>query len=121
MKLLLARGGNINDKDKKGFTTLMLVVQVRQKDAVDAMERLRKEADLHERGKEGISRLLMMTANVRKEEMMELLLNAGANIHDTNKTGDTALKMVAAKGLKGMVELLLDRGADQEFKQKASD
>jgi ankyrin repeat protein len=51
-------------------------------------------------------------------ELMRLLLDAGADVNQANGTGDTALHGVASYGVVGAIQLLADRGARLETKNK---
>ena len=48
----------------------------------------------------------------RVVEAVELLLEAGADVNDSNQAGDTALHGAAAGGSTSVIQLLADRGAD---------
>ena len=47
-----------------------------------------------------------------------LLLDAGADVNQTNQSGDTALHAAAAAGLTTVIQLLADRGASLDGKNK---
>lgn len=48
-----------------------------------------------------------------------LLLDAGADVHQAKNTGDTALHGAAAAGMPAVIQLLADRGAALDAKNKA--
>ena len=48
-----------------------------------------------------------------------LLLDAGADVNQSNETGDTALHAAAGTGLLSLIQLLADRGASLEAMNKA--
>ena len=52
-------------------------------------------------------------------EATRLLLDAGANVNDASETGDTALHAAAATGLTTVIQLLADRGATLEVRNKS--
>jgi ankyrin repeat protein len=63
----------------------------------------------------GYTALMIASENGHKE-VVELLLNKGANINYKNDDGYTALMLASAKGHKNIVELLLNKGAHIDYK-----
>src|SRR3569833_2181231 len=57
---------------------------------------------------------LHMAAGKGHEEIIRLLLDAGAAINERDESGETPLLLSAQIGHVGIVELLLDRGADPD-------
>lgn len=55
---------------------------------------------------------IMCASRKGYRDIVELLLDRGANIHEKNNNGINALIYASSKGHKDIVELLLDRGAD---------
>lgn len=56
--------------------------------------------------------MLLATAKEGKEDVLQILIKDGADVHATNRYGETALHIAAEYGHKGCVELLLKAGAD---------
>ena len=52
-------------------------------------------------------------------EAVALLLEAGADVNDSNQAGDTALHGAAAGGSASVIQLLADRGADLNSENQA--
>jgi ankyrin repeat protein len=51
-------------------------------------------------------------------ESLRLLLDAGSDVNHTNRLGDTALHAAATAGMTSVIQLLADRGARLEVKNK---
>jgi ankyrin repeat protein len=52
-------------------------------------------------------------------EATRLLLDAGADVNQSNDAGNTALHAAAAAGMATVIQLLADRGASVDAKNKA--
>ncbi len=59
---------------------------------------------------------LILAATAGHEQIVEVLLDAGAAVNTADKTGGTALLYASAKGHDGIVHTLLQRGADVHVK-----
>src|SRR5438874_3874313 len=55
----------------------------------------------------------------RMVEAVQMLLDAGADANAANKTGDTAMHGAASNGLPAVIQLLVDRGARLDVKNRA--
>jgi ankyrin repeat protein len=75
-----------------------------------------EEIDLDAEGDNYNTTLLMVAARRGHGDLVELLLNAGAEINAKGHFGSTALMIAAEHGRKDMVELLLNAGADVHAK-----
>jgi ankyrin repeat protein len=62
---------------------------------------------------------LLCAAYRGNEEMIELLLDHGANINAQTESGDTALHLAAIKGRRKTIKVLLARGIDTRIVNKA--
>lgn len=69
---------------------------------------------------DGETALFQAVKNGHKE-VVEMLINAGADIDKQDTYGNTALLQAAYKGYKEIVELLLEKGADVNIKSNGSD
>lgn len=56
--------------------------------------------------------MLLATAKEGKEDVLQILIKDGADVHASNRYGETALHIAAEYGHKGCVELLLKAGAN---------
>jgi len=80
---------------------------------VEVMEFLLSSGvDKNERDAEGNSALMWVVSSDGSEELMEALVDHGANVNLQNFVGETALYLACARGLEDKVEYLLDNGAD---------
>ena len=94
VKLLLDKGADVNMKNKKDKTALMLASQVDSNDATS----------------------LSVVSDSRHTEVVKLLLAKGADVNTKNNKDITALMMASRAGLTETVKLLLDKGADVDKK-----
>ncbi len=65
--------------------------------------------------------ILIAAAATDCVEGVRVLLNSGADVKDTDKTGHTALHMAAANSTQSMVALLVDRKSDVNAKTASGD
>jgi hypothetical protein len=75
-------------------------------------------AKLDLRGGRGGFTPLNVACNFDFVEVARILLAAGASVHGTNDNGDCALQWPLMQGLVTVVELLLDHGADPDFRNE---
>ncbi|CAN0032480.1 unnamed protein product, partial [Ectocarpus sp. 8 AP-2014] len=105
----LLKGGeyDVEARTKKcGFTPLLVAMP---KALRSAQLLLSHGADVD--AKDLMGRTAMMHAGFHGSfEMMELLVEAGGDIHATDKDGDTVLELVIRSKHLGALRLLLDRG-----------
>jgi ankyrin repeat protein len=126
MRLLLTYPVDINAGDFGGLTALIHAAGLRNLTAVKLL--LEKGADVnasHKRDipvKNGLIALsyftALMTAPETSPEILEVLLNAGANVNAKDIRGMTPLMLAVACDAPDprIVKMLLDRGADQSVK-----
>jgi len=128
---LLDKGANVNARGPRGQTALMWAVAEQHPDVVKVL--LSHGADIRARsdalsqvmavpphGKLEYNRsipfggetALMFAARVGDVASATLLLAAGANVNDADAWGVSAMVLAAHSGFTGMVEFLLDKGAD---------
>ena len=88
----LKSGTDINAKNKEGQSALSLAVFWRQKDAVKAL--LEKEADINSSNGSDQNTPLHMATFVADAELVELLLEYGANPLAKNTRNETPLAVV---------------------------
>jgi len=122
VKLLIAKGADVNAKVDKGFTALMLSL-VKYPDVAKTL--IKKGADVNAAITEGEGAgrtVLMMATQYSNKEIVEMLLDKGANVnaeaYDTQLKGPrTALTEAILRGDLEITKALLDKGA----KVKATD
>ena len=128
---LIDKGANVNARGPRGQTALMWAVSQQHPDAVKVL--LARGADIHARsevwnqmmavpphGKPEYNRLiphggetaLMFAARVGDLASATQLIAAGAKVDDADAWGVSATMLAAHSGFSGIVELLLDKGAD---------
>jgi ankyrin repeat protein len=128
---LLARGANPNARAARGQTALMWAAAERHPDVVRVL--LAHGADVHARsetwtqvmavsphGHPGYNRAipfgnntpLMFAARAGDLESARLLVAAGAGVNDTDAWGVSVMTLAAHSGFTGLVDFLLDKGAD---------
>jgi uncharacterized protein len=128
---LLDKGANVNARGPRGQTALMWAVAEQHPDVVKVL--LSHGADIRARsdalsqvmavpphGKLEYNRsipfggetALMFAARVGDVASATILLAAGANVNDADAWGVSAMVLAAHSGFTGMVEFLLDKGAD---------
>ena len=131
VELLLDAGATVDKRGARGQAALMWAVSQRHSDVVKVL--LAHDADLHLRSDEweqvmalpphgyldynraiphGGNTALMFAARVGGLASAKLLVEAGANVDDTNAWGVSATAMAAHSGFGDLVELLLEKGAD---------
>ena len=114
MRALAAAGGDISFKMPDGITTLMTaVVPTRGLGtfrAGDRRERYEGPADVAAKGDGEDEEVTLRTATAA--------LDLGADVNAANNEGDTALHVAAALALNRVVQLLVDRGARLDVKNK---
>jgi ankyrin repeat protein len=102
----------INTRDEDGALPLHLAASHGQEKMVKFL--LHTGADVNKFDRSGYSKktALHWAALKNYPAIVQLLLDAGANIEAKTNNGKTALMFAAGKGYKGIVQLLLERGAD---------
>ena len=130
---LLAKGAAPNARAARGQTALMWAVAQRHPDVVKAL--LAHGADVHARSEvwtqmmavpphglpqynriipQGGDTALLFAARVGDLDSARLLVGAGANVNDTDAWGVSAAVLAAHAGFEGVLDYLLDRGADPD-------
>jgi uncharacterized protein len=112
-KLLLDKGADANAKDDQGQTALMLA-----KDVAIAKLLLGKGADVNAKDQGGESALLRAAAGGNRD-MVKLLLDRRAGIEAADGAGRTALMAAVEAGHQEIVGLLLGKKADVNAKDRA--
>lgn len=130
VQLLLAKGAHVNARGTRGQTALMWAVAQRHPDVVKVL--VAHGADIHAKSDEwgqvmavpphghaeynrwvphGGETALLFAARAGDLESTRLLLSAGANVHDADAWGVSAMVLAAHAGHRELVEFLLEKGA----------
>ncbi|XP_063784310.1 ankyrin repeat and KH domain-containing protein 1 isoform X2 [Pseudophryne corroboree] len=111
--LLLAQGANINAQtEETQETALTLACCGGFAEVSDFLVKSGADIEL------GCSTPLMEAAQEGHLELVKYLLAAGANVHATTATGDTALTYACENGHTDVAEVLLQAGADLEHESE---
>jgi ankyrin repeat protein len=115
VKLLIAKGANVNVKEEKkgGASPLHAAIERRHPDMAKLL--IAKGADLNARNNEGETPLFIASAH---RDLVELLLAKGADINARDNLGQTVLHAMIEKGPLEIAELLIAKGADINAKDK---
>jgi ankyrin repeat protein len=104
----LAKGANVNSRDKHGWTPLMWATSYDRANAVRLL--LEKGADVNSKGKAGET-ALTQASGFGYTEVMTVLLDSGADVNAQDERGWSALRHAAAERHTDAVNLLKARGA----------
>lgn len=110
VELLLARGANIEHRDKKGFTPLILAATAGHTKVVEIL--IREKADLEAQSERTKDTPLSLACSGGRYEVVELLLKSGANKEHRNVSDYTPLSLAASGGYVNIIKLLLNQGAE---------
>ena len=114
---------NIASAGSVGISSLMCLSKDEQKKILSEFKNLPEtmlvlfKKEINQQDKKGDTALIVA---VRKgdKDVVELLLDGGADANLQNEDGNTALMTAAMKGDKNIVQLLLDNGADANLQNK---
>ena len=104
LQFLVARGANVNLRDNKGVTPLVLAVRLNFLEGVEFL--LEKGARVDEANSAGETPLITAIHN-RNVQLMRLLLKAGANPDRADNSGRSARDYAALDGTGGMTKELV--------------
>uniref|UniRef100_G1U0F7 Ankyrin repeat and KH domain containing 1 n=1 Tax=Oryctolagus cuniculus TaxID=9986 RepID=G1U0F7_RABIT len=111
--LLLAQGANINAQtEETQETALTLACCGGFSEVADFLIKAGADIEL------GCSTPLMEASQEGHLELVKYLLTAGANVHATTATGDTALTYACENGHTDVADVLLQAGADLEHESE---
>ena len=88
LELLLEAGASINDKGKKGYTSLMGASRRGHEEIVKML--LQKGASINDKNQKEVTALICASRRGH-EELVKMLLQKGASINDKDKWRDTRL------------------------------
>ncbi|XP_059173721.1 ankyrin repeat domain-containing protein 17-like isoform X2 [Physella acuta] len=108
--LLLAKGADIEHRDKKGFTPLILSATAGHVDVVEIL--LDHHADIEAQSERTKDTPLSLACSGGRYEVVELLLNRNANKEHRNVSDYTPLSLAASGGYVNIIKLLLSHNAE---------
>jgi len=114
-RLLISRGADVNARDKDTITPLYWACQWQNYDVVKQLIDHGAKVNLIEDGHHGLRGNyypLIMAAQKRKPEIVQLLLDAGAHANVGDEHGNTPLHIACRNGRSNIARLLLEAGAD---------
>ena len=109
LKFLIKNGVNVNEKNKKGATSLMLAVLKGQLKTLELL--IENDADINTQVL-SISALMYSIINNNNNDISKLLIKNGADVNTHNENGTTALMNAILYKNKEISELLIEKGAD---------
>ncbi|GFR95208.1 ankyrin repeat domain-containing protein 17 [Elysia marginata] len=110
VRLLLAKGANIEHRDKKFFTPLILSATAGHVDVVEIL--LEKGADIEAQSERTKDTALSLACSGGRYEVVELLLSKNANKEHRNVSDYTPLSLAASGGYVAIIKLLLSQSAE---------
>jgi len=110
---LIAKGADVNARNRFGGTALMLAASQRDTAIVEAL--LAKGADIDAKQQEGTT-ALSAAVQARQVAIAQILLSRGADPNAKSLLGSQVLQAAADKGQETIVRALLDKGADVDAK-----
>ena len=108
VRLLLAKGANVNARDDRGITPLFISVWLKQTECVRLL--LDKGAALDVRGPSAMTPLHVAASG--PPELAALLLERKADTAARNELGNTPLLLAVREGTEETVKVLVEGGAD---------
>ncbi|TRY57576.1 hypothetical protein DNTS_023504 [Danionella cerebrum] len=110
VSVLIARGANIEHRDKKGFTPLILAATAGHVGVVEIL--LDKGGDIEAQSERTKDTPLSLACSGGRQEVVELLLLRGANKEHRNVSDYTPLSLAASGGYVNIIKILLTAGAE---------
>jgi len=115
VELLIAKGADVNAKNKYGSTPLHRAASGGHKEITEIL--IAKGADVNAKNHRGMTPLQFAAMKGHKE-IAELLIAKGADVNAKENHGRTPLHGAAFHGHKEVVELLITQGADVNAKNE---
>uniref|UniRef100_A0A8C7QX56 Ankyrin repeat and KH domain containing 1 n=1 Tax=Oncorhynchus mykiss TaxID=8022 RepID=A0A8C7QX56_ONCMY len=110
VSVLIARGANIEHRDKKGFTPLILAATAGHVGVVELL--LDKGGDIEAQSERTKDTPLSLACSGGRQEVVELLLLRGANKEHRNVSDYTPLSLAASGGYVNIIKILLNAGSE---------
>ena len=110
LQVIFSHGVDVNATNGKNETALMIACHKGNTDAVHTL--LNAGADLNIPDCKGAMCIHHAVVNSCSKDMLEILVNHGADVNATNKKNVTALMLACEKGNKDVISVLINAGAD---------
>ncbi|XP_055956362.1 serine/threonine-protein phosphatase 6 regulatory ankyrin repeat subunit A-like isoform X2 [Patella vulgata] len=108
LKLILTKGGNIDDRDRDNDNVLHLACLIGKLEAVEFILGLQQGIDIHSRGKDNTSPILYCSqSNIEPVAKLKLILTKGGNIDDRDSYNSNVLHLACVFGKLEAVEFIL--------------
>ena len=114
---LLAAGADVNARDVRGFTPLILAAYNDHAATVEALLAVKADACLPDRDQGNTAQ--MGVAFKGYDGLAARLLTAGCDVNARNRAGQTALMMAALFGRTAQIDMLIAAGADRATRDAA--
>jgi len=108
-RVLVAHGADVNAADYESHTPLHAVSYRHNRELMLLL--LEHGADIEAKNDYGRTPLLLVARESGSAEAARILIDHGADINAPDKYGSTPLGLAAWRGFRGIVDLLLDKGA----------
>ena len=107
--MLIEAGADVNERSKSGATVLILAVNSSRNQLVDIL--LRSGAEINAAEEFSGSTALARAVEIKDMETVKQLIEAGADLEMTDKSGNTPLMIAKSERSEEIVKLLTDAGA----------
>lgn len=105
-KMLIAHGANVNAANDEGITLLHIIA-----DPEPVAEIIAAGGNIEARDKQGRTPLLVNLTEPEREDVIEALIDAGADVNARGNDGKTALSLAREREDSALVDLLVEAGA----------
>ena len=116
VRALLQGGADVKASVRGGYTALLLALVNKHDEVADVLV-AQPNFDLNARGSDGVT-VLMIYIWRQREDVVNKLLQRGADVTLQEHDGDTALHAAASTGNINILQMLLAKGADPNVKNK---
>ena len=114
-KELFGKITDVNEKDKDGYTALMIACKYRLFEIVKSL--VGKGANVNEKSNSGSTALIYACQSAENLEMVKFLVDNGANINEKEEDGMTSLMIACLYDYFEIVEFLVNKGANVNQKE----
>ena len=119
IQLIIDRGADVNERNKKNCTALMLASRKGNIDAMNVL--LRAGADRTIEDADGDTWIHNAIYGNCSKEVLQSIIDQGADVNATNNKNSTALMLASEKGNIDAMNVLLSAGADRTIEDADGD